>query len=374
MDCLNSSAWLDLSREPIVLSVPQTNRYFLLSVFSGWYEIFGAISSRVTGKKSGHFGFVGPNWSGRLPFGIKCCAGPTDFAFVDGYFAVAGAEDVQAAHRLQDQFALTPLSRWGVAPAESAPFRPGTEHKSAPQQELEEMDAGRFYTQLAKLLHRNGPQSCDSEILAECARIGFFPGEDFVFETLPADTIDAMQSAVPAAQSRIAGAVKNPQTTTTAGNWSAHTHPGRYHKDYLARAVAARSAGASVLADDITCMHTSVDRAGESLSGTRAYVLTFNRDQTPPVHAFWSITVYDRLQRTVPNNIHRYAIGDRDRLRLNPDSSLSVYMQHDWPGADRDSNWLPVPKDSFNLAFRMYWPKPEVLTGKWRPPAVTRMS
>jgi hypothetical protein len=92
----------------------------------------------------------------------------------------------------------------------------------------------------------------------------------------------------------------------------------------------------------------------------------------PPVNAFWSITLYDRSQRLVANDIQRYAIGDRDRLRLNSDNSLSICIQHEWPGETSDANWLPAPKDAFNLAFRLYWPKPEVLSGLWRPPVVMR--
>jgi len=101
-------------------------------------------------------------------------------------------------------------------------------------------------------------------------------------------------------------------------------------------------------------------------------VINFSGDLLPPVNAFWSITLYDSRQHLVANSMLRHAIGDRDRLRVNPDNSLSIHIQHDWPGTDNDSNWLPAPKETFSLALKMYWPKPDAVAGTWRPPTVMR--
>src|SRR5262249_51369667 len=127
------------------------------------------------------------------------------------------------------------------------------------------------------------------------------------------------------------------------------------------------------LAEDVIAFHAAVDQAGDGLRGTNQYVLHFEPEHTPPVRSFWSITVYDYRQLLPANAIQRHVIGDRDRLRHDPDNSLSIYLQHDWPGTSKDSNWLPVPKDAFDLILQLYWPKPEVLNGKWRPPAVMRV-
>jgi DNA sulfur modification protein DndE len=179
-----------------------------------------------------------------------------------------------------------------------------------------------------------------------------------------------MHSAVPAAQIKIATA-KTARRKTSINNWSLYIHPGSYQINYLERAAAARSGVAAALAEDLVCFYTAIDQTGEPLTGAKQYVIHFSQDLTPPVGAFWSITMYDSRDRLVPNNINRHVIGDRDRLRLNPDNSLSIYVQHNWPGAEKDSNWLPAPKDRFNLALRMYWPKLDVLAEGWRPPAVT---
>ena len=369
-DCLKSSAWLDVSKEPVVLTVPRINRYHLFSFFSGWYEIFGSISPRTATTQGEHFGFAGPHWTGKLPAGVKRVTAPTETIWIDGCFAVDGAEDIELVHRLQDQCRLTPLNEWGTPPMQhSFPFRSDVDQKAPPEEQIDKLDARAFFTRLSSLLQRNPPQLHDNAIVADFAHIGFFPGQDFEFEMLPPHTTLAMHSAVPAAQIRIATA-KTAGRNASFNSWSLRIHPGSYQTNYLERATAARSSVAAALAEDLVCFRTVMDQTGEPLTGAKQYVIHFPPNLTPPVNAFWSITMYESQDRLVPNSIHRHVIGDRDRLRHNPDNSLSIYIQHDWPGADKDSNWLPAPRDHFNLALRMYWPKLDVLSEGWRPPAV----
>jgi hypothetical protein len=110
--------------------------------------------------------------------------------------------------------------------------------------------------------------------------------------------------------------------------------------------------------------------AEHSLSGEHAYTLHFSAAELPPVHAFWSLTLYGKDGNFVANAIHRFAIGDRDALKFNSDGSLDLFVQHDAPGADRDSNWLPAPGGEFNLSLRLYWPSEDVIRGRWKPPPV----
>jgi hypothetical protein len=106
--------------------------------------------------------------------------------------------------------------------------------------------------------------------------------------------------------------------------------------------------------------------------GTNRYVIRFAKDHLPPVEAFWSITLYDSKQFFVQNPINRYAIGDRDKLKFDADGSLTLYVQQQSPGADKESNWLPAPNGNFNLFMRLYSPKKEILDGTWKPPAIQR--
>jgi hypothetical protein len=373
-DCLTSAAWLDLGREPVVLTIPQSSRHYLLSFFSGWYEIFGSCSLRNRGAFDKYVGFVGPHWFGRLPSEITRISAPTEIVWLHGLFEARGdREDVDVVHALQDGFQLSSLSEWpGPAITQGLPSRTDVDTKTTPCEQAASLDARTYYTRLSRLMERNPPQAGDTEMITKFAQIGFFPSDDFAFDTLSGDAVRAMYAAVTAAHSKITAAEKTIGYGKAVNSWLPHFHPGSYEKHYLDRAGAARAAVPAALAEDMVSFHTAVDHTDEPLHGAKQYVIHFPSDRMPPVHAFWSITLYDARQHLVPNHISRYAIGDRDRLRLHPDNSLSIYIQHEWPGADKDSNWLPAPKDSFSLALKIYWPKPDALTGIWRPPAVTR--
>ena len=106
-----------------------------------------------------------------------------------------------------------------------------------------------------------------------------------------------------------------------------------------------------------------------------AYVMHFNKDELPPVGAFWSLTMYDAEGFQVANPINGFAIGDRDPLKFNSDGSLDLYIQNEKPGSDKESNWLPAPKKGkLGLTMRPYAPKPRVLDGRWNPPAIRRVA
>jgi hypothetical protein len=371
VDCLRSSAWLDLARDFAVLSIPKTLRYYLLSFFSGWYEIFDTASARTAGTDGCNLGFVAPHWHGKLPPGVQKVVAPTEIVWIDGWFEADGPEDIELVRRLQDQFQLTPLSEWGAPPVwRSQPFLVDVDQKTTPHEHVASLDAHTYFTRLSRLMRKNPPPAQDAAMMAEFSDIGFFSGEDFVFDLLPLDTAQALYSAVAAAQPTIAKAETAAAAGKVVGNWSMLSHPGHF-SNHLDRAVSARC-GLVALAEDILCFQTTVDRTGAPLKGTHQYRIDFSSDVVPPVHAFWSITVYDAHHHLVSNSIHRNAISDRNRLRLNPDKSLSIYIQHDWPTTTKDSNWLPCPKHSFNLALRMYWPKSDAFAGNWEPPAVVR--
>ena len=116
---------------------------------------------------------------------------------------------------------------------------------------------------------------------------------------------------------------------------------------------------------------TSVDIQNNQLNGANRYVIHFPKDLTPPVNAFWSLTLYDMDQFFVKNPINRYAIGDRNELAYNEDGSLDIYIQHE-PPEGQESNWLPAPEGDFNLIMRLYWPTPDIINGEWQLPTVQR--
>jgi DNA sulfur modification protein DndE len=152
--------------------------------------------------------------------------------------------------------------------------------------------------------------------------------------------------------------------------WTFSLKTGLYGSDYLQRAfITAIGLGAN-RPQDAVYPTTAVDGDGTPLSGANHYVMHFPKGQTPPVNGFWSLTMYNPEYFFVDNPLSRYTLSPRNELKYNPDGSLDLYIQHDPPDADKETNWLPAPADRFVLMLRCYWPKESLLKGEWEPPAV----
>jgi len=149
---------------------------------------------------------------------------------------------------------------------------------------------------------------------------------------------------------------------------------GEYGTNYDFRAFIAYFGLGANLPEDAVYPSTVIDSDGNPLDGSVKYIIHFEKDDLPPVNAFWSLTAYDKRDLLVENPINRFAIGDRGNLTFNEDGSLDIYIQNLSPGVDKDSNWLPSPREGrLNLTLRLYWPEQEALDYSWQPPAVKRV-
>jgi hypothetical protein len=156
--------------------------------------------------------------------------------------------------------------------------------------------------------------------------------------------------------------------------WRMMTDGGVWGTAYFRRATTALGGLGANLPEDAMYPSTTQDDRGEPLTGGHRYVIRFEPGQLPPAGAFWSLTLYDTDGFQVSNALDRFALGDRDALRRGDDDAIEFYVQHDSPGAERESNWLPAPASGpFTLTLRLYAPKPEVLAGQWAPPPVRRL-
>ena len=122
-------------------------------------------------------------------------------------------------------------------------------------------------------------------------------------------------------------------------------------------------------------IYTDFDSNGQRLNGTNAYTVMFKKGETPPVNGFWSLTLYNTEHLFSPNKLSRYSLGTKNNklLKLGSDGSLTILVQSESPGADKESNWLPSPVSAdFSLYIRAYWPKQPILDGSWTPPKVEK--
>jgi hypothetical protein len=372
-DSLDSVAWLDVSKEPVILRIPLIDRYFLFPIWSAWYDLLEVISPRTVGRGDRHIAIVGPEWHGKLPARVDRVTAPTETVWINGRFQAAGVEDIESVHRLQNQVLLVPLSEWGkTMTPRTHLFLVNLDVKTNPQEQVARMDASTFYTRLSQLLLHTNPRSADAPMVEQLRRIGVYGNANFALRNLRDETVQAMRAAVPSAQLKIASAERQ-AVPRLPSKWAVHVHPGRYETNYLYRAVGVKLGLAAAPVEEVFRLHTNMDETGDPLRGSHRYTITFEHLQHPPVHAFWSITLYNSKQLLAANAIQRHVIGDLNKLKLNADGSLTIYIQHEWPGMEKDLNWLPAPYDAFELVFQLYWPKPQVLQGRWRPPGVKRV-
>jgi len=374
-DTLYSIVWFDVSREPLVLSVPDAGgRYYLLQMLDMWTDVFAAPGSRTSGTKAGNFAIVGPDFSGGLPQGIERLRCPTNIGWIIGRTQTNGKADYEHVHRIQDGYKLTPLSRWGksYAPPAESPVDSTWDMKTPPPVQLARMSAEAYFEMFAALMKNNPPHELDWPMVVQLRQIGIVPGEDLDFSSLAPDTQAALKRAIGDAQKMIAD--KAQRSGELVNGWQiAREGIGNYGTSYLQRAnVALFGLGANV-PDDAVYPMSFVNGEGKPYNGSNGYVLHFDKGRMPPVKAFWSIAMYDAEAYFVRNPIQRYSIGDRDKLEFNDDGSLDIHIQHESPGKNRESNWLPAPAGDFNLVIRLYWPKAEVLTAAWNPPPVKRV-
>lgn len=374
-DTLYSSAWLDLTKEPMIISAPDTHgRYYLLPMLDMWSDVFAAPGSRTTGTGAGTFGVVPPGWAGTLPDGVERIDAPTSYVWIIGRTQTNGPADYDAVHTIQDGYTITPLSQWGGSPKVSeVVIDPNVDMKTPPLVQVNTMPASRYFSYGAELMKHNPPHLTDWSLVSRMARIGLVPGRTFDFEGAPAEVRQALERAVQdglKALQATAGSLGR-----VSNGWQVRTDTmGVYGNSYMARAaVAMVGLGANVPEDAIypVCVH---DADGKPLTGEQKYVIRFAKNELPPVGAFWSITMYDADGFQVANEINRFAIGDRDKLQYNEDGSLEIYIQHEAPSKKQISNWLPSPaKGVLGVTMRLYAPRPEALDGRWTPPAVRRV-
>jgi hypothetical protein len=372
-DTLYSIAWLDLTREPLVVAVPDTaGRYYLLPMLDMWTDVFASPGWRTTGTTAANFLVTPPGWSGAVPDGFTRLAAPTPYLWVIGRTKTDGPADYDAVHRIQAGYMVVPLSRWGNLPEPvTVTIDPGVDMKTPPKIQVDTMPAAKYFSYAADLLKLHPPHDTDQPIVAQLKRIGIEPGKSFDFEKLEPAVRKALESAPADAQQLMTW--KLPTLARNVNGWSMNTDTmGVYGNYYLKRAIVTQIGLGANLPEDAIYPLNLFDDAGKPLDGANNYTIHFDKGATPPVNAFWSITLYDAEGFQVANGLNRFAVSSWMPFTTNADGSLDIYFQNESPGKDKESNWLPAPKEAFNLTMRLYSPKSEALTGKWSPPPIKK--
>ncbi|MBY3111576.1 DUF1254 domain-containing protein [Rhizobium laguerreae] len=377
-----SILWLDLRAEPMVISVPtvEKERYYSVQLIDGNTYNFGSIGSRTTGSEPGSYLVVGPDWKGEKPDGIKqVFTSSTPFVFANFRTQLIDAEDMANVEKVQAGYKAQPLSAFLKQPA--PPAAPTIEFLPATTAGIKK----NFFEYLDVALQFVPETSRDKDIRAKLARIGIGPGKTFEFKDLPLEHKAEMLVGMKQGDDKI-------DKWLATGNkpingWNVSSLLGDeafFNGDWLMRSGAAKAGLYGNDAAEAMYPFTRTDASGKPLDGSKhKYTITFPPGQLPPVHSFWSVTMYDgKSQFLVKNPINRYLINSPmlPGMKKNEDGSLTLYVQKDSPGADKEANWLPAPDGTIYLVMRLYWPKteaPSILPagkGTWQPPGVKRVS
>lgn len=375
LDTLFAVAWADLDQGPLVLSVPDTQRrYYVIALMDFWTNVFGSIGKRTTGTGPGNYLIVGPDWQGAPPPDVKqTFRSPTRFVWVNGQMQADGPKDYAAVNALQTQYKLTPLISWGkpYAPPIKVRVAADADIKTSPLVKVQRMDANSYFGRFAQLLKDNPPAFFDDAMVSKLKTLGIVPGQNFDIHKIDPDIAKELRNAM-GAFGKLEAGVK--ELKTDNGWIVMPKNMGNYGADYETRAGIAMVGLGAIQPEDVVYPTAFIDGDGEPFDSANRYVMHFEKGQTPPTHATWSVSMYDPQGFYVPNVINRYNLAKWMPLHYNQDGSLDLYIQADSPSTDKEANWLPAPtKGSFNLTVRNYWPTQTVLDGSYKLPPVKKL-
>jgi hypothetical protein len=368
-------SWLgmDLRAEPIVLTVPaiEKERYFTVQLIDAYTFNFAYVGSRTTGNGGGSFLIAGPNWKGDLPKGVKeVIRSETEFVFAAIRTQLFNPGDLDNVKKVQAGYKAQTLSAFLGTAAPTAPaiafFKPLTpaEEKTSPE----------FFNILNFVLQFCPTDPSETALMARFAKLDIGAGKTLDVSKLSLEIKTAIEQGMANAWTDFAGL----KTEFDAGKATSGDVFGT--RQYLKNNYLYRM-GAAVLGiygnSKQEAMYPTyyVDEAKQKLDGKSRYTVRFARGQLPPVNAFWSMTMYDEPQSLlVANPINRYLVNSPmlPQLQRDADGGLTLIVQNESPGRDKEANWLPAPKGPFSIIMRLYWPKEEAMDGKWKAPPLQR--
>jgi hypothetical protein len=382
-DTVYSIAVCDVGEGPLVLHVPDTaGRYYVLQLVDAWTNNFAYIGRRATGTAEAQYLLVGPGDTARAPDGMQVVQVPSNVFTIVGRNQVDGVADLPTVHALQDSFTLTPLSvvQGGSEPG-PAPGIP------TPDPAVDEQLA--WWEQLRLYLAAYPPPPGDQDLVEQLAKLGLTAAESPFVDPDP-ELAAALTAGAKAGAATIDSLMQS--VHADPNGWQVTTHLFDYNRDYLGlgtidapqwkiadrktayatRAAAARAGLWGNHGYEATYALIWVDGDGEPLDGAHRYELHL---EPPPVDAFWSFTMYAPPDfYLVANSIDRYAIGDRTPgLVTAADGRVTISLQQDSPGEDKESNWLPTPAGAFRPVLRLYQPRQPVLDGTYELPPIRRV-
>jgi len=371
-----SMVGMDLRAEPVVLTVPpiESERYFSIQLIDAYTHNFDYIGSRATGNQGGSYLVAGPGWDGDTPAAIqKVFRSETQFALAVYRTQLFNSDDLDNVKAVQAGYRAQTLSAFLGEPTPSPAPPAGFVEPLTPETQKTSL---RFFTILSYILGFCPTHPSEVDLRARFAEAGFDGSTLFDPDSLAPEAKAAMEQGMADAWAEFA-AFKEEQMDTKKVTVGDIFGTREYlDNNYLYRMTAGVLGLYGNSKHEAMYPFYGVDSDGQPLTGVSRYALRFPPGQLPPVHAFWSLTMYELPESLlVANSLNRYLINSPmlPHLKHDPDGGLTLHLQHETPGPDEEANWLPAPAGPFMTALRLYWPKEEATNGTWKEPPLQRL-
>jgi hypothetical protein len=362
---------MDVRAEPIVLTVPtiEKGRYFSIQLIDLYTFNYDYIGSRTTGNDGGSFLIAGPGWKGPTPKGVKkVIRSETELTFAIYRTQLFNAADLDSVKKIQAGYKAQPLSEFiGRDAPKAAPAIDFVKPLTSDTQKT----SSEFFNILNFALQFCPTNQSEKKLMERFAKIGVGAGKTFDASKLSPEMKTAVEQGMADAWAEFADFKKKRFDTGQVTSGDAFGTREYLKNNYLYRMAAAVIGIYGNSKQEAMYPFYSVDSDKQPLVGANRYALRFGPGELPPVNAFWSVTMYEMPRSLlVANPINRYLINSPmlPQLQRDADGGLTLIVQNESPGKDKEANWLPAPKGPFVMAMRLYWPKEEALDGKWTAP------
>jgi hypothetical protein len=371
-DVVYGAGFLALDREPVVVQVPDFgNRFWVYQIVDQRTDSFARLGKQY-GTRPGFYLLAGPHWKGETPKGVNAVyRSSTNLGAVfPRVFMDDTAEDHEAIQALVDQVVAYPLSKfsgkmqitdWSEAPTIDNPSAGG-------DKETQWVNPEVFFDQLPQVMKDVPPLPGEEGLYASIKQVLDAATKDPVVRTA------LRECAIETEKNCIDDVFEFRNNGVDAGNgWRTQENAARFGYDYFQRTATAKGNMFSNVPEETKYFGADFDSKGERLNGSKSYVVTFLKGSLPPVSGFWSLTLYNEQHFFHPNTLGRFSLGTKSRqLAKNADGGLTIHVQAQNPGGDKESNWLPAPDGNFSLYIRAYWPDQSIVSDSWLPPTINR--
>ena len=353
----------------------EKGRYYSLQFIDMYTFNFAYVGSRATGYSAGSFLLAGPRWKGEKPKGIKAVIrSETDFVFVLYRTQLFNSADIENVKKIQAGYKVQTLSQFLGKPAPAS--MPAVNFQK-PLTAQEERTSLAFFNELSFILQFCPTNPSEKKLMARFAKIGVGAGKSFDVNSLSAEIRKALEDGIADAWASFKQLKETQLDTGKKSSADAFGTRAYLKGNYLDRMSGAVLGIYGNSKQEAMYPAYFVDDEKKPLTGANRYTLRFAPGQLPPVNAFWSLTLYELPASLLyANSLNRYLINSPmlANLKRDADGGITLYVQNESPGPDKDPNWLPAPKGTFFTVLRLYWPKASALDGQWKAPALQRVN